>query len=310
MSKYDALLIVSFGGPEKREDVIPFLENVLRGRNVPAERMLEVAEHYYHFEGRSPINDQNRALIDALRSVVGMPIYWGNRNWHPMLADTLRQMKSDGVQRAIAFVTSAFGSYSGCRQYIDNLARARESVGGGAPEIVKIPPFSTHPKFIEAMTDRVQAALVQLPEGALVFTAHSVPISMAQTSPYVRELETASARVAANVGRSDWKLVYQSRSGPPTQPWLEPDICDYLREIRKDSVIVPIGFLSDHMEVLYDLDTEARTVCGELGVKMVRAGTVGTHPAIIDMIAEMVTHDHPACAPDCCPAPQRPPATR
>jgi len=304
VSQYDALLIVSFGGPEKREDVIPFLENVLRGRNVPRERMLEVAEHYYHFDGRSPINDQNRALIEALRPVVKIPIYWGNRNWHPMLADTMRQMRDDGIKHAIAFVTSAFGSYSGCRQYIEDIDRARGGLQN-APRIDKIRPFSDNPKFIEAMTDRVRTALAELPEGRLVFTAHSVPLSMAESSPYVRELERACAAVAQGVGRDTWKLVYQIRSGPPTQPWLEPDIGDYLREIRSDVVIVPIGFLSDHMEVLYDLDTEARAVCEELGVKMVRAGTAGTHPAMIQMIAEMVEQDHAACAEGCCPAPQR-----
>jgi protoporphyrin/coproporphyrin ferrochelatase len=304
VSRYDALLIVSFGGPEKREDVIPFLENVLRGRNVPRERMLEVAEHYYHFEGRSPINDQNRALIDALRAVVKIPVYWGNRNWHPMLADTLRQMSDDGIQHAVAFVTSAFGSYSGCRQYIEDIERARAGLQN-APRIDKIRPFSEHPKFIEAMTDRVRTALKELPRGHLVFTAHSVPVSMAESSPYVRELSRACAAVAQGVGRDTWKLAYQSRSGPPTQPWLEPDIGAYLREILSDVVIVPIGFLSDHMEVLYDLDTEARAVCEELGVKMVRAGTVGTHPAMIAMIAEMVEQDHAPCTEGCCAAPQR-----
>ncbi|HYV61201.1 MAG TPA: ferrochelatase [Bryobacteraceae bacterium] len=309
MSRYDALLIVSFGGPEKREDVIPFLENVLRGRNVPHERMLEVAEHYYHFGGRSPINDQNRALIEALRPVVKIPIYWGNRNWHPMLADTVRRMRDDGIQHAVAFVTSAFGSYSGCRQYIEDIARARAEAREGAPRITKIRPFSDHPKFIQAMTDRVRAALAELPQGRLVFTAHSVPVSMAGSSPYVGELELACAAVAKGVGREQWKLVYQSRSGPPTQPWLEPDIGTYLRETRSDVVIVPIGFLSDHMEVIYDLDTEARAVCEELGVKMVRAGTAGMHPAMIEMIAEMVHQEHAVCAEGCCPAPQRP-ATR
>jgi len=293
--KYDALLIVSFGGPEKREDVIPFLENVLRGRNVPRERMLQVAEHYYHFDGRSPINDQNRALIEALRQAVTIPVYWGNRNWHPMLADTMRQMSDDGIKRAVAFVTSAFGSYSGCRQYIEDIERAR-----GQLRIDKIRPFSEHPKFLEAMTDRVRTALKELPRGQLVFTAHSVPVSMAESSPYVRDLSRACAAVAQGVGRDTWKLVYQSRSGPPTQPWLEPDIGAYLREIRADVVIVPIGFLSDHMEVLYDLDTEARAVCEELGVKMVRAGTVGTHPAMIEMIAELVQQDHAPCAEGCC----------
>jgi len=303
VSRYDALLIVSFGGPEQREDVIPFLENVLRGRNVPHDRMLAVAEHYYHFGGRSPINDQNRALIAALKPAVKLPIYWGNRNWHPMLADTVRQMRDDGVKRAVAFVTSAFGSYSGCRQYIENIERARAEVGAGAPEIVKIPPFSTNPKFITAMTDRVRTATAELPHGRLVFTAHSVPTVMADSSPYVRELERACAAVA---GSAEWKLVYQSRSGPPTQPWLGPDIGDYLREVRSDVVIVPIGFLSDHMEVLYDLDTEARAICEERGVKMVRAGTAGTHPALIEMIAELVEQEQPQCAAGCCAAPQRP----
>jgi len=313
VSKYDALLIVSFGGPEKREDVIPFLENVLRGRNVPRERLLTVAEHYYHFDGRSPINDQNRALIEALRYALKIPIYWGNRNWHPMLADTMRQMQADGIKHAVAFVTSAFGSYSGCRQYIEDIKRARGELRGEL-KIDKIRPFSRHPKFLEAMTDRVHAAMTQLPQGKLVFTAHSVPQSMADSSPYVGELERASAVVASAVGKDSWKLVYQSRSGPPTQPWLEPDICDYLREVHSDVIIVPIGFLSDHMEVLYDLDTEARAVCEELGVKMVRAATVGTHPKMIEMITEMVTlehgQDHAACAEGCCPAPQRPAVTR
>lgn len=306
MPSYDALLIVSFGGPEKPDEVIPFLENVLRGRNVPRERMLEVAEHYYHFGGRSPINDQNRALIAALRTVVDLPIYWGNRNWTPMLADTIRQMRDAGVGRALAFVTSAFGSYSGCRQYIDDIERARAQVGEGAPEIVKIPPFSSHRKFVSAMVDRVRTALSDLPHGRLIFTAHSVPVAMADSSPYVAELNAACAAVAAGVGRSEWNLVYQSRSGPPSQPWMGPDIGEYLREIRGDSVIVPIGFLSDHMEVLYDLDTEARAICEELGVRMVRAGTVGMHPGIIEMIVELIGHEHPPCAGTCCPAPQRP----
>jgi ferrochelatase len=304
LPSYDALLIVSFGGPEKREDVIPFLENVLRGRNVPRERMLAVAEHYYHFEGRSPINDQNRALIAALRDAIKIPIYWGNRNWHPMLADTVRQMRDDGIRRAIAFVTSAFGSYSGCRQYIENITAARAAVEG-APTIDKIRPFSEHPKFIEAMTDRLRAALTELPHGRLVFTAHSVPVSMAESSPYVRELERACAAVA---GSRDWKLVYQSRSGAPGQAWLEPDIGDYLREIRSDVVVVPIGFLSDHMEVIYDLDTEARAICEKLGVRMVRAGTVGTHPAMVQMIAEMVEREPGVCGEGCCASPRQ--ATR
>jgi protoporphyrin/coproporphyrin ferrochelatase len=307
---YDALVVVSFGGPEKREDVIPFLENVLRGRNVPRERMLDVAEHYYHFDGRSPINDQNRELIRELREALDIPVYWGNRNWHPMLADTVRQMRDDGVRRAVAFATSAFGSYSGCRQYLEDIDRACAEVGEGAPRIDKLPPFSGHPRFIEAMTSRVKDARLELPPGRLLFTAHSVPLSMAQASPYVAQLEAACATVARNAATLHWKLVYQSRSGAPGQPWLEPDICEYLRAsaaaYQDGVIIVPIGFLSDHMEVLYDLDTEARAVCDELGIRMVRARTVETHPAMIQMIVEMIRAAPVSCAEDCCPAAKRP----
>jgi ferrochelatase len=303
---YDALVVVSFGGPEKHEDVIPFLENVLRGRNVPRERLLEVAEHYYRFDGRSPINDQNRELVRELREALDVPVYWGNRNWHPLLADTVRQMRDDGVRRAAAFATSAFGSYSGCRQYREDIERALAAVGAAELRIEKLPPFSDHPQFIEAMTDRVKDAVAQLPEGRLVFTAHSVPVSMAESSPYVAQLERACSRVVAGVGRDEWRLVYQSRSGPPGQPWLEPDICDYLRANPVDTIIVPIGFLSDHMEVMYDLDTEARAVCDELGVRMVRARTVETHPAMIRMIAEMMEGDAVGCQADCCAPSRRP----
>jgi len=310
--RYDALILLSFGGPEKHEDVIPFLENVLRARNVPRERMLEVAEHYYHFDGRSPINDQNRAFLDALRKAVPVPVYWGNRNWHPLLADTVRQMRDDGVRRAVALATSAFGSYSGCRQYLEDIERARAAAGEGAPRIDKIAPFSAHPRFIQAMTDRVRDALAALPAARLIFTAHSVPLSMAQASPYVRELEDACSvvidGVAAGVSAPEWKLVYQSRSGPPGQPWLGPDICDHLRAIHAEGVtevvIAPIGFLSDHMEVLYDLDTEARAICDELGIRMVRAGTVGTHPAIVQMVTELMDAEPVGCAADCCPSPR------
>jgi len=303
---YDALVVVSFGGPEKHEDVIPFLENVLRGRNVPRERLLEVAEHYYHFDGRSPINDQNRGLVRELRDALDVPVYWGNRNWHPLLADTVRQMRDDGVRRAAAFATSAFGSYSGCRQYREDIERALAEVGDHVLTIDKLPPFSDHPRFIEAMTDRVKDAIAQLPHGRLVFTAHSVPVSMAESSPYVAQLERACSRVAAGVGRDEWRLVYQSRSGAPGQPWLEPDICDYLRANPVDTIIAPIGFLSDHMEVLYDLDTEARAVCDELGVRMARARTVETHPAMIRMIAEMMKGEAFPCPADCCAPPRRP----
>jgi ferrochelatase len=310
--KYDALLLVSFGGPESPEDVMPFLENVLRGKNVPRERMLAVAEHYYHFGGKSPINEQNRALIAELKKVLPMPVYWGNRNWHPLLVDTLRQMKSDGVTRALALMTSAYSSYSGCRQYREDVMKAQEEIGPGAPRIDKIRPFYNQPGFIAAMKDRVAGALRQLPGAQLVFTAHSIPLSMASTSRYESQLKEACGLVG------EGPLVYSSRSGPPTQPWLEPDINDWLRESRPEKVIiVPIGFTSDHMEVLYDLDTEARETCLELGLQMVRAGTVGTHPLFIAMIKDMVDerlrNEDPLfdqCAEDCCPRPVmvRPPA--
>jgi ferrochelatase len=324
MNSFDALLVVSFGGPEKHEDVLPFLENVLRGKNVPRERMLEVAEHYYHFDGRSPINDQNKQLIAALEGEcrsqgIAMPVYWGNRNWHPLLADTLKQMQAEGVRRAAALTTSAFGSYSGCRQYREDIARAQQTAGVQDMVIEKLPNFCDRPEFIEAMADRVRAAMVEL-KGAeqLIFTAHSIPVSMADTSPYLRQLKEASARVAVACGMSNWTLVYQSRSGPPTQPWLAPDICDYLREQHASGVrsviICPIGFISDHMEVLYDLDTEARALCDQLGLKMVRAGTAGAHPKLVSMVCDMVLHSPTTeilahCEPGCCPAAQRPRAS-
>jgi len=336
-TRYDALLVVSFGGPAQEADVIPFLENVLRGRNVPRERMLEVAEHYYHFGGRSPINDQNRALIVALtaemaRHGISLPIYWGNRNWHPLLSDTIQKMKADGVKRALAFVTSAFSSYSGCRQYREDIARALGAVGAGAPEIDKLRGFYNHPGFLGAMADRVRSALDQIPPerrpgAALLFTAHSVPLSMASSSDYVVQLEEAARIVAADLGRTDWRLVYQSRSGPPSQPWLEPDVSDALRDLAaagfQDAVVAPLGFISDHMEVVYDLDTEARAVSEAIGLNMVRAGTAGTHPQFIAMIRELIQErlaDCPRrslgsfgprpdfCPENCCPAPARPAA--
>lgn len=312
----DALLILSFGGPEQREDVIPFLENVLRGRNVPRERMLEVAEHYYHFGGKSPINDQNRALIAALRRLLEqegppLPIYWGNRNWHPLLADTLREMRTDGIRRAVGFVTSGYGSYSGCRQYCEDIARAQAEVGAGAPQIEKLPPFHAHPGFIAANVDNLRAAMGNFPAPPHVaFTAHSVPLAMAASSPYVSQLRETASLVAGEAGARDWKLVYQSRSGPPSQPWLEPDIGDHIREFHalggKELIVAPIGFVSDHMEVLYDLDTEAADLCKQLGISMVRAATAGTHPEFVRMIRDLILSGSVACAVDCCPPPQRP----
>ena len=317
--RYDAILIVSFGGPERHEDVIPFLENVLRGRNVPRERMLEVAEHYYHFDGSSPINQQCRDLIGALRERVPLPIYWGNRNWHPMLADTVRQMAADGVRRALAIATSAFSSYSGCRQYIENIAAARAAAGPTAPLIDKLPPFWSHPEFAAATADRVAAALALIPEerrpaARLVYTAHSIPLSMAANCRYEEQLVETARRVSQRVSHEEWDLVWQSRSGPPTQPWLEPDILDHLRTLAEngvhDVVVSPLGFLSDHMEVMYDLDHEAAALCRDLGLNFVRAQTPGTHPAVIALLAELIeqrqsTGELPLCPPDCCPAPKR-----
>jgi len=331
---YEAILVVSFGGPESREEVIPFLENVLRGKNVPRERLLAVAEHYYHFAGKSPINQQTRELIAALekeleRNGRPLPIYWGNRNWYPLLPDILRRMKQDGIGRALAFVTSAYSSYSGCRQYREDMARAQSEVGPGAPEVDKLRVFFNHPAFIEATVERVGDALRTLPAAVrenvqVVYTAHSIPLSMANTSDYVTQLQEVRRLVSVELGQTKDALVYQSRSGAPSQPWLEPDILNYLRRVKAENlasavVLAPIGFLSDHMEVLYDLDVEARQLCLSLELPMARAETVGVHPKFIRMIRELVLErTSPGserralgtfgprpnfCAEDCCPAP-------
>lgn len=301
---YDALLIVSFGGPERMDDVMPFLENVTRGRNIPRERLLEVAEHYRHFDGVSPINAQCRELVAALgselgRSGIDLPIYWGNRNWHPFLADTLRQMADDGVRSALAFVTAAYSSYSSCKQYRENIAEAQQTVGGRAPRIDKIRVFYNHPDFIAASADRLREAFARLPDdrraGAHVaFTAHSIPASMADRCDYAAQLTESCRLAAGEAGASSerWRLVYQSRSGRPSDPWLEPDILDHLRALKRqqvaDLIIAPIGFLSDHLEVLYDLDCEAADLCHEIGLRMVRAGTIGTHPRFVSMVRELI----------------------
>jgi ferrochelatase len=300
---YDAVLVVSFGGPEGPDDVIPFLENVLRGKPVPRERLLEVAEHYYHFGGVSPLNQQNRALIAALEAELAahgpqLPIYWGNRNWHPLLPDTLAQMASDGVRRAVAYFTSAYSSYSGCRQYRENIDAARQQFGPTAPAIDKLRAFYNHPGFIQPWVEHVGAALDRIPAdrrggAALVFTAHSIPQGMADNCRYVIQLEETGRLITAALGRQPAPLVYQSRSGAPGSPWLEPDIGDYLRQLAhtgttKDVVVAPIGFLSDHMEVLFDLDTEALDLAGELGLNLIRASTVGHHPTFVRMIRDLI----------------------
>jgi ferrochelatase len=329
---YDSVLIVSFGGPEGPADVLPFLENVLRGRNVPRERMLAVAEHYQHFGGVSPLNAQNRALISALRSELEahgppLPIYWGNRNWKPGLPDALREMARDGRRQALAFFTSAYSSYSGCRQYLENIEQAAAEVGPSAPQVDKLRAFFNHPGFIEPMAERVRDALAEIPEprratAAIVYTAHSIPAGMAEGCRYAEQFAESSRLVSQQLGHAHWHVAYQSRSGPPQQPWLGPDISEALealaaRGAAQDAVIVPIGFLSDHIEVVWDLDVEARGACRRLGLNMVRAGSVGTHPRFIRMIRELILErtagaerqalgslgvSHDTCPAGCCPS--------
>jgi ferrochelatase len=348
---YDALLLLSFGGPEGPDDVMPFLENVVRGRGVPRDRLLGVAEHYRHFGGVSPINDQNRALITALRTEfadhdLDLPIYWGNRNWHPYVADTVATMAKDGVRRALVLATSAYSSFSGCRQYQDDMARAIEATGPGAPELHKIRHFFDHPGFVEPQADAVRAAVAAIDAARhastrLVFTAHSIPASMArQSGPaalvaeltpeqglYVAELREAS-RLIADSGAPDigWDLVWQSRSGPPSVPWLEPDVNDHLASLADDGVtdvvVVPVGFVSDHVEVLWDLDNEARETAGRLRLGFTRTPSPGTDPRFVAMVRELVVErldpaatkralsplgpSHDSCPLGCCPAPRRP----
>lgn len=288
MTSYDALLLLSFGGPEGPDDVIPFLENVTRGRNIPRERLEEVGEHYYLFGGVSPINQLCRDLKAAIEADfaahgVDLPVYWGNRNWTPYLADTVRQMKADGIRRAAAFVTSAYSGYSTNDQYLEDIARVREEVED-APEIDKLPVYSGRPEFVEPFVDGTKEALSRLPEGArIVFTAHSVPLSQPNRELYVAELEEVARTVAQKAAPgAPWDLVYQSRSGPPSQPWLEPQITDHLTKLHGEGVravaVVPIGFVSDHMEVKYDLDVEAADLAAELGIAFARVATPGTDP--------------------------------
>jgi ferrochelatase len=299
---FDALLVVSFGGPEGMDDVLPFLENVTRGRDVPRERLEEVAHHYELFGGTSPINDQNRALVAALRDELGvhgirLPIYFGNRNWHPFLADTLREMADAGVERALALFTSAYSSYSSCRQYRENVHEAQRALGTRAPEVLRLRAFFNHPGFVAANAELVADALAAIPEprrraARLVFTAHSIPLAMARQCRYEAQLAEASRLVAEAVGCEGFRLVYQSRSGPPQVPWLEPDVLAVVRELHaegaRDAVVSPIGFLSDHVEVLYDLDVEAKNLARELGLNLVRVPTVGTHPTFVAAVRELI----------------------
>lgn len=290
---YDALCLLSFGGPEGPDDVMPFLRNVTAGRNVPDERLAVVAEQYEQFGGRSPINDQNRALIDALGAEfaahgIDLPIYFGNRNWEPYLPDTVAQMASDGVKRALVLATSAFSSYSGCRQYRQNLEAAVVDVDG-APELEKLRLYYNHPGFIDAVVDRIGE--VHRSDARLVFTAHSIPVSMSLWSEYEPQLNEMAALVAERVG-AEWDLAYQSRSGPPQVPWLEPDINDHLKALADggvtDVTLVPLGFVSDHMEVAFDLDFQAMNTANEVGIDLRRAPTVGTHPSFVAGLRQLV----------------------
>lgn len=325
-STYDAVLLVSFGGPERNEDVLPFLENVTRGRAVPEERLAEVAQHYYAYGG-SPINRQCRELVAAIESDfaahdLDLPVYWGNRNWDPYLTDTMCRMADDGVQRAIAFVTAAYSSYSSCRQYREDIAEAQMAIGERAPRVDKIRHYFNHPGFVEPMVDATDRALRAIPperrgQVHLAFTAHSLPVAMAQASgpegnAYVRQLEETARLVAScvdgggdsgsdsplasggggNLAPPPWRLVYQSRSGPPSQPWLEPDVCDHIDELHEAGaeavVVVPIGFVSDHLEVLHDLDVEAAERAEKYGMSFARAATAGTDPRFVAMVRELV----------------------
>jgi ferrochelatase len=348
-TRYDALMVLSFGGPEGPDDVMPFLRNVTRGRGIPDERLEQVAEHYHHFHGVSPINARNRELIAALRVElaahdIDLPIYWGNRNWKPYVADAVRQMRDDGIRRALVFATSATASYSSCRQYREDMAQARAVSGEGAPELVKLRHFFDHPGFIAANVAGVRAALESLPADArdgarLVFTAHSIPAAMNELSGpgaivghpghggLYEAQQRETARLVAMVVRgtaADFDLVWQSRSGPPSVPWLEPDIKDHLRALAERGttavVVCPTGFVADHLEVLWDLDYEAKATATELGLHFARAATAGTHPGFVAAVRELVEEqvadavpkalgDLGLCGIDCpaacCPAPRR-----
>jgi protoporphyrin/coproporphyrin ferrochelatase len=314
MRPYDAFLLISFGGPEGEDEVIPFLENVTRGRNIPRERLAEVGEHYFLFGGVSPINQQCRDLIAAITddfsaNGIDLPVYWGNRFWAPMLADTLAAMRDDGVRRVLALPTSAYCNWSSRTAYEEDIARARAALGEDAPEVDLIRPFYDHPGFVEPLVEHTLASLDALPEdqrrGArLLFSAHSIPMAMAQESggpgqgfgpagAYGAQLAEVARLVVDRLDREyPFEVVYQSRSGPPSQPWLEPDVNDRMEELAAEGVpavvVVPHGFVSDHMEVKFDLDVEARETAQKLGIGYERALSPGTHPAFVSMVTELV----------------------
>lgn len=302
MEGYQALVLVSFGAPERREDVMPFLIRVTAGRGVPESRLAAVAEHYYAAGGTSPLNAQCRALVEALRTELAdlnLSLYWGNRNWHPLLDDTLAQMRADGVQRALAFVTSAYGGYSSCRQYLDDIETARRRLGHGAPAVEKLRLYYNHPGWVGPWATNLARAFdaAAAPGRSsdhsddvdVIFTAHSVPAPMAATSPYVEHITEASRLVAEKAAVSSWQLAWQSRSGAPNSPWLEPDV----REVITASparivVLVPIGFVCDNMEIAYDLDVDAAAVAREKGVNLVRVPTISSSPPFVKMVRELV----------------------
>lgn len=348
IASFDALLVLSFGGPERPEDVRPFLENVTRGRGVPPERLDAVARHYLHFGGVSPINALNRAIIARIESEfasagIELPVYFGNRNWHPMIEATVARMRDDGVRRALVFATSAWGGYSGCRQYHEDIARARAAAGDAAPELVKLRQYYDHPLLIDAFAEAIREARARLPgpvraDARLVLTAHSVPAAAdAAAGPaagggrlYSRQVVEAARLCAAAAGFDAFDLVWQSRSGPPQVPWLAPDICDHLGTLAvagtEAVVACPVGFVSDHLEVVWDLDTEARNRAAELGIAFVRAATPGTDPRFARMVRALVeeqllgrtperlghepllgaARNGQPCAPRCCEPPRRP----
>ncbi|HTV11053.1 MAG TPA: ferrochelatase [Acidimicrobiales bacterium] len=299
MAGYDAFLLVSFGGPERAEEVMPFLERVTAGRGIPKDRLAAVAEHYYQAGGASPLNARCRELLAALDNQlaeIGIPTYWGNRNWYPMLEDTVAQMRDDGVTQALAFVTSAYGGYSSCRQYLDDIARAQVRAGVGAPEIHKLRLFYNHPGWVAAWADSLGEAIASArgqtqggkPERVL-FSAHSIPLPMARTSPYADQVKQTAELVAASAGLRNWELVWQSRSGNPALPWLGPDINETMQRSGPSSfVVAPIGFVCENMEVVHDLDVEAARTARKRGADFVRAASVSNHPVFVDMVCELV----------------------
>ncbi|QLL09596.1 ferrochelatase [Mycobacterium vicinigordonae] len=292
---FDAVLLLSFGGPEGPEQVRPFLQNVTRGRNVPPERLDEVAEHYLHFGGVSPINGINRALIDQLRAAQELPVYFGNRNWGPYVEDAVKEMRDNGIRRAAVFTTSAWSGYSSCTQYVGDIARARQAAGDNAPDLIKLRTYFDHPLFVEIFAEAVTNAAEKLPQARLVFTAHSIPIIADQRcgpNLYSRQVAYAAKLVAKAVGYADYDLVWQSRSGPPQVPWLEPDVGDHLTVLHqqgvKSVVVCPIGFVADHIEVVWDLDQELRLQAEALGVAFARAATPNADPRFARLATDLI----------------------